>query len=139
MATKINVDADKLSSELKITLLVQGAFGEKDIDKLSKDEDIEVRMYVAKCPNASEKAMENLAGDDDLFIKTSVAGHFKTNERTLQKLAEDENPLIRMEVAKAKNCSENLLKQLTKDSCSWVVKEANYQLKELRKKTPKPE
>ena len=68
------------------------------LEKLSEDEDWEVRRSVALNPNTSAETLEKLSGDKNIAIRYYVAGHLRTSVEMLAKLGEDKDWLVRQNV-----------------------------------------
>ncbi len=91
------------------------------LEKLSEDEDGDVRYAVASNPNTPVHVLEKLSGDREMWVRNSVAINPNTPVRILEKLSSDEDWMVRKNVAKHPNTPVQTLEKLSGDK-DWVVR-----------------
>ena len=85
------------------------------LEKLSNDENTEVRAYMARESNAPMPILEKLAKDKDKVVRRCVALNQNTPAFMLEKLAIDEKNIVRAAVAKNKSTSIATLEKMITD------------------------
>jgi len=98
---RMRMAADKRSKPLTLQLL-------------ARDENREVRWWVARNTNTPVSILEQLAGDEDGTVRRGVAENPNTPVRILVRLAGDEAWQVRQRVAENPNTPASLLEQLAK-------------------------
>ena len=92
-------------------------------EHLAKDNDWDVRRFVARNPSTPPAVLEQLIGDNDWAVRKSVARNPNTPPAFLKQLTTDEIFGVRVAVAKNTNTPPALLEQLARDE-SWNVRRA---------------
>ncbi len=88
--------------------------------ELSKDEDANVRFYVALNPNCPAEVLVNLSKDTNYDVRYNVARNPNCPVEVLQELSKDEDADVRYYVARNPNCPVEILVNLSKDEDSSV-------------------
>jgi hypothetical protein len=105
------IDLATLSNSDKIRLAKDGKF----LSELAKDQNADVRSYVAQNPSASPALLDTLSKDQDLYVRSYVAKNPSASPALLDTLSKDQNLYLRRYVAQNPSASPALLDTLSKD------------------------
>ena len=111
---KVVISLEALSKEAKERIALE-TDDQNLLAALSKDEEVLVRVRVAKNENTNELILQELAKDEDVIVRAEVAKNKNTSEVTLSKLANDDDSIVRLNVAGNVQASISTLDQLASD------------------------
>ncbi|MDM8523208.1 DUF2330 domain-containing protein [Desulfococcaceae bacterium HSG8] len=107
--------------------ILAGIYGEilvknavKYLIMLAKDEDPDVRSFLACNPNTPADILIMLAEDEYWYVRTCLAGNPNSPADILKKLTNDHVPYVRKSVADNPNTSADILIMLARDENSEV-------------------
>jgi len=101
-------------------VLIEEETDPRILARLSKDNDVYIRQYVAANNNTPPEALALLAKDNDGDVRQLVAKNSNTLPETLVLLAKDYHAFVRMSVADNKNTPTETLAFLAKDNDEYV-------------------
>ena len=94
----------------------------EELEKLAKDENEDVRYYVAENEYTSVSLLEKLAEDEDVFVRRNVAVNTNIPVSLLEELVKDEDSIVRKIVAENANTPASMLDKLAEDENEDVRK-----------------
>jgi len=90
------------------------------LEKLSKDSDVDIRLYVARNVDTPVQVLQVMTDDPEEAVRHGVALNGVSTPEILSKLSTDVSPYVRQKIAGHLNTPVNILMNLAKDTDDGV-------------------